>query len=52
MLIRSEILKNEPKELFAAITDANKIVEYLEENSIKKEKNQGTELTEEMEMEI
>lgn len=47
-----EILKNDPKELFAAITDANKIVEYLEENSIKKEKIQGTELIEEMEMDI
>ena len=45
-----EILKNNPQEIFNAITDANKIVDYLEENSIKKEKNQAIDLELEMEM--
>lgn len=46
-----EILKNDPKELYSAITDANKIVDYLEEKSIKKEMIQSLEEAEEMELE-
>lgn len=45
-----EILKNDSKELFSAIADANKIVDYLEENSISK--NKDLEIKEDMEMEI
>lgn len=46
-----EILKNDSKELFEAITDANKIVDYLEENSIQKNKDQVLESDLEMEIE-
>lgn len=46
-----EILKNDPKELFGAITDANKIVDYLEENSINKNKEQLVDSEIEMEIE-
>lgn len=45
-----ELLRNDSKELFAAINDANKIVEYLEENSIQKNKDQL--LESDLEMEI
>lgn len=45
-----EILKNNPKELFDAISDSNKIVDYLEENSISKSKENDYE--QEMEMDI
>lgn len=45
-----ELLRNDSKELFAAINDANKIVEYLEENSIQKNKDQI--LESDLEMEI
>lgn len=47
-----EILKNDPKELFDAIADANKIFDYLEVNSVQKEKIHETEFTEELEIEI
>lgn len=47
-----EILKNNPKELFNAISDSNKIVDYLEENSISKNKDINNELEEEMEVSI
>ena len=47
-----ELLKNSPQELFNAITDANKIVDYLDDNSIKKDKFITNELEQEMEMEI
>lgn len=45
-----EILKNNPKELFDAISDSNKIVDYLEENSISKDKENNYD--QEMEMDI
>ena len=47
-----ELLKNSPQELFNAITDANKIVDYLDDNSVKKDKFITNELEQEMEMEI
>lgn len=47
-----KILKNDPKELFDAIADANKIFDYLEVNSIQKEKIQEPEFIEEMEIEL
>lgn len=46
-----EILKNNPKELFEAINDANKITDYLEENSISKDKKIEADLEMEMEYE-
>ncbi len=45
-----KVLKDNPQELFNAITDSNKIVDYLEENSIQKNKNQVLESDLEMEM--
>ena len=45
-----ELLKNSPQELFNAITDANKIADYLDDNSIKKDKFQTNELEQEMEI--
>lgn len=45
-----EIIKNKPQELFLAISDANKIVSYIEEKSLSKEQNISKEI-EEMEME-
>lgn len=45
-----ELLKNSPQELFNAITDANKIADYLDGNSIKKDKFQTNELEQEMEI--
>lgn len=39
-----EILKNDSKELFSAITDSNKIVDYLEENSVKKTRDLSNDL--------
>lgn len=48
-----EILQNNPKELFNAIADSNKIVDYLEENSIQKDKEcLAKEMEYEMEMEM
>lgn len=47
-----EILKNNPQELFNAITESNKIVDYLEANSIEKSKNQVYDLDLEAEMEM
>lgn len=44
-----QILKNDPQELFTAITESNQIVDYLEENSIDKEKNNTVEKFEELE---
>lgn len=45
-----DIIKNKPQELFLAISDANKIVSYLEDKSLSKEQNISKEI-EEMEME-
>ena len=45
-----EIIKDKPQELFLAISDANKIVAYIEEKSLSKEQNVSKEI-EEMEME-
>lgn len=45
-----EIIKNKHQELFLAISDANKIVSYIEEKSLSKEQNISKEI-EEMEME-
>ena len=45
-----ELLKNSPQELFNAITDANKIADYLDDNSIKKDKFQTNELEQEKEI--
>ena len=45
-----EIIKDKPQELFLAISDANKIVAYIEDKSLSKEKNISKEI-EEMEME-
>lgn len=45
-----EIIKNKPQELFLAISDANKIVSYIEEKSLSKEQNISKEI-EEMEIE-
>ena len=45
-----EIIKDKPQELFLAISDANKIVAYIEEKSLSKEQNISKEI-EEMEME-
>ncbi len=45
-----KVLKDNPQELFNAITDSNKIVDYLEENRIQKNKNQVLESDLEMEM--
>lgn len=45
-----EIIKDKPQELFLAISDANKIVSYIEEKSLSKEQNISKEI-EEMEME-
>ncbi|MBQ3020777.1 MAG: DUF1738 domain-containing protein [Bacilli bacterium] len=45
-----DILKEKPQELFSAIKDANKIVSYLEEQSLTKEQNISKEI-DEMEME-
>lgn len=47
-----KILKNNPQELFSAITDANKIVDYLEENSIEKNKVLSNELEESIEINL
>lgn len=44
-----DIIKDKPQELFLAISDANKIVSYLEEKSLSKEKNFSKNF-EEMEM--
>lgn len=44
-----DIIKDKPQELFLAISDANKIVSYLEEKSLSKEKNFSKDF-EEMEM--
>ena len=46
-----QMLKNNPKELFDAISDSNQIVDYLEENSITKEKDNTNEREEEFEYE-
>lgn len=47
-----KIIQDKPQELFLAITDANKIVSYLEDKSISKEKDVVKELDDlEMEME-
>ena len=47
-----EIIKDKPQELFAAISDANKIVSYLEDKSLSKDKDFSKEISnEEMEME-
>lgn len=45
-----EIIKDKPQELFLAISDANKIVSYIEDKSLSKEQNISKEI-EEMEME-
>jgi len=45
-----EIIKDKPQELFTAISDANKIVSYLEEKSLSKDKDFSKDI-EEMEME-
>lgn len=45
-----DILKEKPQELFLAIKDANKIVSYLEEQSLTKEQNISKEI-DEMELE-
>lgn len=47
-----KVLKNNPQELFNAISDSNKIVDYLEENSISKDKINTTNKEIEMEMEL
>lgn len=39
-----KIIKDKPQELFSAISEADKIVDYMEQNSIKKEKNIDMEL--------
>ena len=44
-------IKDNPQELFNAITDSNKIVDYLEENSIQKEKSISQENDLELEVE-
>ena len=47
-----DILKERPQELFSAIKDANKIVSYLEDKSLSKDKDFSKEISnEEMEME-
>ncbi len=46
-----ELLKNEPQELFDAITEANQIVDYLEENSIQKSKESIKIIEEDLEVE-
>lgn len=45
-----EIIKDKPQELFLAISDANKIVSYIEDKSLSKEQNISKDI-EEMEME-
>lgn len=45
-----EIIKDKPQELFLAISDANKIVSYIEDKSLSKERNISKDI-EEMEME-
>ena len=47
-----KVLKNNPQELFNAISDSNKIVDYLEENSISKDKINNLNKEKEMEMEL
>ena len=47
-----QTLKNNPQELFDAISDSNKIVDYLEANSIIKEKSNVIEKSNEMEIDI
>lgn len=44
-----QILKNDPQELFEAISESNQIVDYLEDNSITKEKDSTNEREEEFE---
>ena len=46
------ILKNNPQELFRAISDSSEIVDYLEENSVIKDKNNVIEEVEEVGMEL
>ena len=46
-----DILKNQPSELFKAIKDADKIVNYMEEQSLRKDKTYS-DLDKEKEMEI
>mgnify|MGYP004503758815 FL=1 len=46
-----EILKNNPQELFNAITESNQIVDYLEANSIEKTKTQSCDIELKLEME-
>lgn len=46
-----DILKNQPSELFKAIKDADQIVNYIEEQSLRKDKTYS-DLDEEKEMEI
>lgn len=47
-----DILKSKPQELFFAISDANKIVGYLEDKSLIKEKDNSKEIDNEMEVEL
>lgn len=45
-----EVLKNNPQELFDAIADSNKIVDYLEQNSLEKNKDLSIDLEEALEI--
>lgn len=45
-----EVLKNNPQELFDAIADSNKIVDYLEQSSLEKNKDLSIDLEEALEI--